>query len=586
MSKVIALLMFSALTSCIQDASKEIPMDQNESFDTFKETFLEGFWQQRPGWASWAGLHAYDSLLPISSEENRQKTLDSNDEVRSQLQAFEIGSLNKNNKIDYLIIENYLADEAWSITDFKSYEWNASNYNIAGRAWIIINGKHADLDTRLQVLSSLLEKAPAYYRAGIQNLKTPTMEHLELGLIQNKGGLSVLADDLLDSIAISSLDQQEKDLLKARLTDTKDAINKYIANLETLKLEYDNGMARSPRIGKELFFKKYELEINSNYTAEEIYEKALNEKALLHQQMIAISDTLWDNYLPQVDKPENEIDMVKMLIDKISEKHVSREEFFNEINRQIPILAAFVAENDLLTQDPTKPLVVRETPPYMRGGGAGASVSSPGPYEKGKDTYYNVTPLDDYTDEEAESYLREYNHYILQILNIHEAIPGHYTQLVYGNESPSIIKSVLGNGAMIEGWANYAEIMMLEEGYNNSPEMWLMRGKWHLRGVTNTLLDYSYHVLNIEKEEAMQLMIRDAFQEQTEAENKWRRVTLSSVQLSSYFTGFTQIYELRNEIKAIKGDAFDLKEFHEQFLSYGNSPVKHIRELMLAEIED
>jgi uncharacterized protein (DUF885 family) len=128
--------------------------------------------------------------------------------------------------------------------------------------------------------------------------------------------------------------------------------------------------------------------------------------------------------------------------------------------------------------------------------------------------------------------------------------------------------------------------MMLEEGYNNSPEMWLMRGKWHLRGVTNTLLDYSYHVLNIEKEEAMQLMIRDAFQEQTEAENKWRRVTLSSVQLSSYFTGFTQIYELRNEIKAIKGDAFDLKEFHEQFLSYGNSPVKHIRELMLAEIED
>jgi uncharacterized protein (DUF885 family) len=47
--------------------------------------------------------------------------------------------------------------------------------------------------------------------------------------------------------------------------------------------------------------------------------------------------------------------------------------------------------------------------------------------------------------------LREYNDYILQILNIHEAIPGHYTQLVYSNQSPSIIKSILGNGAMIEG---------------------------------------------------------------------------------------------------------------------------------------
>jgi uncharacterized protein (DUF885 family) len=136
---------------------------------------------------------------------------------------------------------------------------------------------------------------------------------------------------------------------------------------------------------------------------------------------------------------------------------------------------------------------------------------------------------------------------------------------------------------MIEGWANYAEIMMLEEGYNNSPEMWLMRGKWHLRGVTNTILDYSYHVLNLEKEEAMKLMIVDAFQEQTEAENKWRRVTLSSVQLSSYFTGFSQIYEFREELKEKKGDSFDLKEFHEQFLSYGNAPVRHIRELMLKE---
>jgi len=123
--------------------------------------------------------------------------------------------------------------------------------------------------------------------------------------------------------------------------------------------------------------------------------------------------------------------------------------------------------------------------------------------------------------------------------------------------------------------------MMLEEGYSNSPEMWLMRSKWHLRSVTNTILDYSYHVLNLQKEDAMQLMIAEAFQEKTEAEEKWVRVTLSSAQLSSYFTGFSEIYDLRDEMKALKGDSFNLKEFHEQFLSYGNAPVKYIRELMI-----
>ena len=57
---------------------------------------------------------------------------------------------------------------------------------------------------------------------------------------------------------------------------------------------------------------------------------------------------------------------------------------------------------------------------------------------------------------------------------------------------------------------------------------------------------------------------------------------MTSVQLNSYFTGFTQIYELRSELKARQGDDFSLKAFHEQFLSYGNAPVKHIRELMMS----
>jgi uncharacterized protein (DUF885 family) len=187
-----------------------------------------------------------------------------------------------------------------------------------------------------------------------------------------------------------------------------------------------------------------------------------------------------------------------------------------------------------------------------------------------------------YTHEGAESYLREYNHYILQILNIHEAIPGHYAQLVYSNQSPSLIKSLFGNGAMVEGWAVYAERMMLENGYgNNEPEMWLMYYKWHLRTVCNTLIDYSIQVLDKKKEEVVTLLVEEAFQQKQEAENKWKRASLSQVQLTSYFTGYTEIYELREELKSKQSNPFNLKEFHEKFLSYGSAPVKYIRQLML-----
>ena len=123
---------------------------------------------------------------------------------------------------------------------------------------------------------------------------------------------------------------------------------------------------------------------------------------------------------------------------------------------------------------------------------------------------------------------------------------------------------------------------MLESGYgNNDPEMWLMYYKWHLRSVCNTILDYSVHCQNMSKEEALDLLVKEAFQQQAEAENKWRRVSLTQVQLCCYFTGYTEIYDLREELKKKQGEKFSLKSFHEKFLSYGSAPVKYIREAML-----
>ncbi|MFC7668640.1 DUF885 family protein [Hymenobacter humi] len=144
------------------------------------------------------------------------------------------------------------------------------------------------------------------------------------------------------------------------------------------------------------------------------------------------------------------------------------------------------------------------------------------------------------------------------------------------------MKSIFGNGAMIEGWAVYAERMMLENGYgNNSDEMWLLWDKWNMRVTLNTVIDHMIQVDDASEKDVVALLRRDGFQEEAEARGKWLRATLSQVQLSSYFTGYTEIYALREELKKQQGKNFNLKAFHEQFLSYGSAPVKYIRELML-----
>ena len=80
--------------------------------------------------------------------------------------------------------------------------------------------------------------------------------------------------------------------------------------------------------------------------------------------------------------------------------------------------------------------------------------------------------------------------------------------------------------------------------------------------------------------QALDLLQRQAFQTEREAREKWRRVQLTSVQLTSYFSGYSDIMELREQRKQALGSAFKLKDFHEQFLSYGNAPVPVIAELM------
>jgi uncharacterized protein (DUF885 family) len=205
------------------------------------------------------------------------------------------------------------------------------------------------------------------------------------------------------------------------------------------------------------------------------------------------------------EMPADSLSLIRQVIDKISLQHTTPDSFQTAIGLQIPELANFVTRKNLLYLDPSKPLVVRKQPAYMAGV-AGASISAPGPYDKNGNTYYNVGSIEGWDKDRAESYLREYNYYTLQILNIHEAIPGHYAQLVYSNQSPSIIKSILGNGTMVEGWAVYTELMMLENGYgddasgNPSPEMWLMYYKWNMRSTCNTILDYSVHVNNMSRE--------------------------------------------------------------------------------------
>jgi uncharacterized protein (DUF885 family) len=566
-------------TKTTTDKTAVTPADAR--FDRFKNQFILDLWKQNPDYASSQGFHKYDSLLVIPSDAQRRSDAAFISKNLGSLGGFTLDSLSPNNQIDYQLLANELRSERWYADTLKNWQWNPATYNLGASVGDLLNGRHYKLERRLRNISDKIAQASAYYAAAKANIHQPTREHAELAVQQNEGGLAVFGAALADSVRRSGLSAAEKQLLSQRIAGAQAAVRSY---LDFLKKDVLTGTQfRSFRIGKALFDRKFALDIQSRYSAEELFGLAQKHKADLLHDMGRRAARLFPKYCAGQPMPKDTLLLIRKVIDQLTLKHAPREGFVDAVKRQIPTLTKFVNDHDLLTQDPSKPLVVRETPLYMRGSGAGASVSAPGPYDKKANTYYNVEPLPaTWTAAQAESYLREYNDYTLQILNIHEAIPGHYTQLVHANMSPSPVKSIFGNGAMIEGWAVYSERMMLESGYgNNSDEIWLLWDKWNMRSTLNAVVDNLIQTQNASEADVVKLLTGAGFQEEAEARNKWHRATLSQVQLSSYFTGYTEIVALRDEVKQRDGSSFNLKNFNEQFLSYGSAPVKYIRSLML-----
>jgi len=575
-----AIIAIGLLVGCKKDSSVGPQGGKDDgSFIAYESNFLNGLWKLSPDWATSEGFHKYDSLLLIPNDQSRDKLLTYAKVQLDSLSRFEVTTLNDANKIDYHMMENELESIEWSIQDLKAYQWDPSSYNVTGTFAYILNEHYAPLANRLRHFFEKMANVPAYYKEAEKQIKDPVSDLTELAIDQHTGGLSVFEKDFEDSLKKSTIPQPEQKQMLDRAKTTADAVRAFTEWLKNLK----NDHPRSFRLGKDLYADKFKYDIQSESSPQQMYNAAVERKKDIHHDMAVISKKLWPKYFGTKPMPSDSLDMIAMVIDTLSAKHVEPDKFQSAIENTLPKLTAFVRAKDLLTLDPSKPLVVRKEPGYMAGV-AGASMSSPGPYDKEGNSYFNVGSLNGWPAGKAESYLREYNDYTLQILCIHEAIPGHYVQLVDANKAPSLIKSVFGNTAMIEGWAVYSEEMMLDNGYDNDePEMRLMWYKWHLRSVCNAILDYRVHCENMSKQDALKLLMHEAFQQQAEADNKWKRVTETSVQLDSYFIGYKEIIDLREAYKKKMGDKYKLKDFNEKFLSYGSAPVMLIKEAMLAK---
>jgi uncharacterized protein (DUF885 family) len=576
------------------------------------DAFLAEFFRLHPLHATAAGMHEHDGRWPDMTEAGRAERVEFYDRWREELAAYDAADLTVDEAVDRDLLLGELEAARWSETELREDRWSPLDwvYFLGDGLFPLIAREFAPLADRLESFALRLERLPAVLDAARDALvgtadRPVARFHTEKALSQ-WSGIADLVDDAVAQGDAASADPAVAAVLP-RLRATAEIARASLGEFEThLRDAVLPGAEGEGRLGSQLFAAKMRQTMRSDaLTPDVIRARAEREYELIRTEMIRLARELWPTLRPDERLPDDDGATVRGVLDRIAVEHPGRDEILDFCRAELARIDQFCRDRDLIGLA-EEPLEIRWTPVFMRAFG-GAMLESPGPLDRGQKAFFSVTPIpDDWTAEQAESYLREDNDRMLRLLTIHEAVPGHYLQGVYANRVTSISRAVFWSGVFAEGWAVYVTQVLMDAGYAvDDPALLLTHWKFYLRSVTNALIDIGIHTAGMTEEEAVRLMVEGGFQEEAEARAKYDRARLTSTQLCTYFVGSTEMWDLeierRRRLAVESGDprgsaavpdarivgglgetpGFVYRAHLESVISHGSPPIPLLRRLLL-----
>lgn len=550
--------------------------DADDLFVDLANNYLDRMLELNPEWATNLGDHRFDDLVSDLTETGFQARVDFNRAYLDTLGSIDPGQLAQANRIDYEILKERCKSVIFMITEVKEYKWNPTMYNPGDGIYNILARDYAPLPERLAAVKERLLRIPYILEAARTNLNNPPPIMTVTAIRQNPGVIKLVMDGLQPYLDEAP---EMKDELSTARSRAIAALDHYGQWLESDLLPRSNG---NFRLGEDLWRQKLKFALSSDLTPEEILTSAENDLIVTREQMYEIALPLFRDYFGghEDDTSPGKDGVIRRVLSRLADDHPTNETIVPEAREGLEKITEFVRKKKLVDM-PDDPVEIIVMPEHQRGFAIGYC-DSPGPLEESGTTFYAISPTPrDWTPERAETFFREYNDYMLLNLTIHEAMPGHYLQIAHANrfEASTPLRAIFSSGTFVEGWATYAEQLMVEVGYGG-PELHLQQLKMRLRLIINSIIDQKIHTAGMTEGEAMEMMMIDGFQEEAEAAGKWIRAQLSSTQLSTYYVGNMEINGLRRDYEKKAGKNFDLKTFHNEMLSFGSPAPKYVAELM------
>jgi uncharacterized protein (DUF885 family) len=576
----LVLLMPAHAASAVATATEE------EKLNAFFQKFLDEEHAAWPLAATQLGDRRFDDKLDDPSAANLEAGKARYRRFQAELpKQVDYQKLSRDGQIDYEIFAHHLERSLWLAENLKPYETDPRSYVslLTDSTYLLLTQSSAAKPVNIRNCVARMRQMPRVIAVAKTSLKDCPRVFVETAIRQTKGAISYYQSGIYQ---LAGETPQFSEISKAA-PPVLAALQDYLQHLEKEVLPK---ATENWRLGKEKFAQKLRYELEAGLGAEEILQDAEREANRVESEMYVIARQLWSSLYPGEALPPDDADgrsrTIRFVLNKLAKKHGTVAGLVQDVRNTVAEVKKFIADKDILQLPEPDTCQIVEMPEFQRGNTTAYLNPAPPLDPKAGSCYAVSPPPADWDERRQTSYLEEYNDYMTKILTIHEGYPGHYVQLDYANRCPSLIRKVLYSGVFAEGWAVYTEQMMLDQGFGNGDlALRLHQLKFYQRAVINTILDHKMHCTALTDQEALDLLIKRAYQAEGEALGKIIRSKQTACQLSTYFVGRMAFYRLRQQIQREWGDRFILGRYHEAVLAHGTVPVKYLPELVRRRVK-
>ncbi len=539
-----------------------------EAFHSLVESFEESSFRFSPTYATATGVHTYDSKLEDRSSAAVEERIRELKSFQAKLKALDSNALNQDETIDAKALRSHIQSELYTLESLRPWEHNPMGFVSLPGAAIdsLMKRDFAPAKQRLEAVIARMQEIPKIYEHAKKQLKNPPKEHTELAIRMAEGSLTYFSQNVKDWAHEAAghdphaLQQFQK--VNARVLKASRDFARWLKQdlLPRSKGPY--------AIGQEAF-----LTLLRN---DEMIDLPMEQLLAIGEQQLAKDTEAFIATAREIDPKKSPAAIMRQL----SDEHPTREDLIPSVRRTLEESRQFLIDHQIITVPSEVRPTVAETPLFDRSG-TFASMDTPGSQEKkATEAYYYVTPAESFwTAQHQDEHLRAYNPYVVSIINIHEAFPGHYLQFLYAPQYPTKVRKIVSANSNSEGWAHYTEQMMIEQGFGKgNPKYRLAQLQEALLRDCRFIVGIKLHTAGWTVEQGTRFFQERGFQEAANAREETLRGTYNPTYL--YYTyGKIEIQKLRDEYLKKKGGS--LRDFHDAFVRQGPLPLPLMREVLL-----